>query len=421
MTQINLVYPVILKQTSLIVLSVLMLIAACKKDNDSSPIVPPKDDTLRVTVTNGYGGGVYQAGDTVHVFSSLYGDAQLFDHWAGADASLLNSATEWHTWFIMPNRSVSLNGTLKSVPTLQLNYRQIKGRDRMKPVFYSFPTAAKGVVYLLHGTGGNANVLVGNYEWQQLMKDLLSNGFGVIVTEAEESTTGVDANGDGKIRWAFLPADSNLNVDFANIKAITDTLIQRGTLDAGLPRYSLGMSAGGFFSAALAYTYNYKASIQFCAQGSDNLMTKTTIPTMFCMASNDQNPEVGAAGNAEAYANATNLQARSVCSKYLLLPRCPIFPDRFARSGDIAPSVSDSVFRELQQQGYIDARGNFVRDVDSLKSLVATNPPNLPFMNSLSALQKSYIFQQINQCMAAHSMTCDFDRAVLAFLNDPCH
>lgn len=410
----------ILKRTFLTTFSVLMLLAACKKGDDSSLIVPPKDDTLRVTVTNGFGSGIYKAGDTVHVFSSLYGDAQLFDHWAGEGASLLNSVNEWHSWLIMPNRSVSLTGSLKSVASLQLNYKQIKGRDRLKPVFYSFPTTPKGVVYLLHGSGGNANFLVGNYEWQQMMKDLLENGYGVVVTEAEEATTGLDANGDGKIRWAFLPADSNLNVDFANVKAITDTLVKRGVMDANWPRYSLGMSAGGFFSAALAYMFHYRASVQFCAQGSDNVMAKTNVPTMFCMAANDQNSEVGQAGNIEAATNAANLKARGVCSQFFLQLRSPIYPDRFARTGAITAAVSESVTQELKEQGYLDSFGYFVRNSDSLKDFVQTKPANLPVMNSLSFSQQTYVFLQINQSMAVHSMFSDFDRAVVAFLNDPC-
>ena len=47
--------------------------------------------------------------------------------------------------------------------------------------------------------------------------------FGIIITESEESTTGIDANADGKIRWLVTPADSVNNIDYANIKIITDT------------------------------------------------------------------------------------------------------------------------------------------------------------------------------------------------------
>lgn len=73
------------------------------------------------------------------------------------------------------------------------------GGDRPKPVYYFFTPAHEGFVLLLHGTGGTAQRFVNSYEYQQLIKDLVNDNFGVIVTEAEEATTGIDANGDGKL------------------------------------------------------------------------------------------------------------------------------------------------------------------------------------------------------------------------------
>ena len=78
------------------------------------------------------------------------------------------------------------------------------GRERLKPVYYYFPAGHKGFVLLLHGSGGTAQHFVSSYEYQQLIKDLVNDNFGVIVTEAEESTTGIDANSDGKIKMEQL-------------------------------------------------------------------------------------------------------------------------------------------------------------------------------------------------------------------------
>ncbi len=116
----------------------------------------------------------------------------------------------------------------------------------------TIPAVYKGIVYLLHGTSGTAANLVGDYEWQQLIKDLVTDNFAVIVTEAEEATTKVDANADGKLRWTLLPVDTIRNIDFANIRIITDTFYHRGLTDRSKPKYSIGMSDGGFFSAGLS-------------------------------------------------------------------------------------------------------------------------------------------------------------------------
>jgi hypothetical protein len=85
----------------------------------------------------------------------------------------------------------------------------------------------KGIVYLLHGTGGNASTFVNDFEGSYVIKELVNNCLAVIITEAEEVTTGMDANGDGKLRWTQLPIDTVANVDYAHIWIITDTFYNR--------------------------------------------------------------------------------------------------------------------------------------------------------------------------------------------------
>lgn len=398
-------------------LAFLSLFFSCTK-NPVNPI-PTGMDSFMVTVNNGYGSGQYKSGDTVHVFSNAWTTNQVFGKWSG-DISLLQAPDEWHTWFIMPDKDVTVSGSVENISNFSLKYEQIKGRDRLKPVYYYFPQGQKGIVYLLHGTGGNAANLAADYEWQQLTKDLVNNGFGVIITEAEEATTKVDANGDGKIRWALLPFDSTTNVDFANIRAITDTFYNRGFIDRSAPRYSIGMSDGGFFSAALSYIYQFKAGVQYCSQGSSNLMSTTNIPTQFCMAANDDNPDIGAAGDAEALSNSKAMNARGVCSKYLVNERCPVYPERFARSGEISTTLSASVFNELKSKGYIDSKNYYIGYSDKLISDIQNNPANFPVIKSLTLNQIQYILEQINISVADHHIYSDYNRATIKFLNTQC-
>ena len=79
----------------------------------------------------------------------------------------------------------------------------------------------KGIVYLCRGTGGSAQNLVGNFEWQQMINDLVHAGYSIVVTEAEEVTLNQDLNSDGKIRWERLPADTLTNIDYANIRVLS--------------------------------------------------------------------------------------------------------------------------------------------------------------------------------------------------------
>lgn len=393
------------------------ILCSCNKMN--GPGTDPAGDSFTVVVHDGYGSGSYRPGDTVHIFSENDTGNQLFDRWTG-DVSLLNAQDEWHSWFIMPSKAVTFTAQIKDVPAFTLKFESIRGKSRLKPVYYYFPRQHQGIVYLLHGTDGNAAHLVSDYEWEQLIKRLVDSHFAVIVTEAEEATMHQDNNGDGKIRWALLPNDTLTNVDYANIRVITDTFYHRGLAAPSESRYSIGMSDGGFFSTALSSVYHFKACVNYCAQGSDAAIERTTTPIQFCMARFDSNPQVGEAGNAAAEANASALNARGICSRFLIKERCPLYPQRFARSGILSAGQSEAVFQELKSRGYLDQKNYFVGYADDLVQEYKNNSHRFPVISSLSLSQQLFISAQISLSVSDHKMYSDFDAATVRFLNNPC-
>lgn len=395
------------------------LLLSCKKSADPNTQTSTKD-SFTVVVNNGYGAGKFKTGDTIHIFSSHYSDNQLFDKWSG-DISLLNAAEEWHTWFIMPSRNVTFTGSIKSITSFTLQFEQIRGRDRLKPVYSYFPAGHKGFVYLLHGTGGKAAFVAAEYEFQILIKDLVNDNFGVIITEAEEATTGIDANFDTKLRWAIFPVDTLNNVDYVNIRNITDTFYKRGVTNRSKLRYSIGMSNGAFYSTALSAIYKHKAGVNYCGQGDAVTISATQTPVQFCMARFDNNDGVGQAGNATALTNFNALNSRGICSKYFTKERCPIYPERFARRGDITKSQSISVFNELKSKGYINSKNYYVGFSDALTNAYSVNPTSFPVINNLSATQRSFMLAQIDLSVSDHQMYSDFNRATLKFLNTQCN
>jgi hypothetical protein len=392
---------------------------SCKKDN-SVTTTPVATDSFTVTVTNGYGSGKYKAGDTVHIFSVAYSTSQVFGTWSSPDLALLNAPLEWHTWFIAPAKDITVTGSIKTIQSFTLQFEQIRGRDRLKPVYYYFPTGHTGFVYLLHGTGGSAQNVANSYEFQQLYKDLINNNLGVIITEAEEATTGIDANGDGKIRWTSTPVDTINNADYANIRIITDTFYNRGVTGPGKLRYSAGMSDGGAFSAALSYVYKYKAGISYCAPAGTVVSQSSATPFQFCMARFDNNPNVGPQGNADALGNSQTLTSRNICSKYFIKERSPLYPERFARRGDITIPASTAVFNELKSKGYLDGKNYFIGYSDAFIAAFQSNPASFPQYGSLTASQMLFVTEQIDLAVSDHQMYSDFNRATLKFLNTQC-
>jgi len=403
----------------LIVVTVLSFIS-CKKT--SSDTIPPINttDSFTVVVNSGYGAGKYKTGDTVHIFSTAYTDAQAFDKWSGTDIALLNAFEEWHTWFIMPAKDVVFTGAVKAITPVTLQYEMIRGRDRLKPVYYYFPAGHKGFVYLLHGSGGSATNVATSFEFKQLYKDLVNDNFGIIITEAEEATTGIDANGDGKLRWGYSPYDSVTNIDYANIKIITDTFYNRGITNRSKLRYSIGMSNGGAFSASLSSLFKYTAGISYCAPSGTPIAQTSTTPFQFCMARFDNNENVGPQGNADALSNSNTFTGRSICSKYFMKEHSPLYPERFARRGDITIAQSTAVFNELKAKGYLTSKNYFIGYSDAFLTAYQTNPTAFPQLNGLNILQKAFVVEQIDLAVSDHQMYSDYNKATLRFLNKQC-
>lgn len=398
----------------------LILNTSCKKDNSANPS-PADQDSFSVTVTGGYGSGRYKVNDTVHIFCGAISDNQVFSNWTGSDISILDKANEWHTWFIMPAKNVSWTSIVSSASAFSLKFEQIKGRDILKPVYYYFPSNPKGVVYLLHGTGGDAQHLASDYEWWLLIKDLVYNRYGVIISEAEESTKGVDINGDGNIRWNNSPWDVNTNVDFANLKIIGDTLEQRGYFTSATPKYSIGMSNGGNFSASLATIFNFKAGVSYCAPSGGPIAQSTNTPIQFCMAANDNNPNVGPQGNANALQNSQTISGRGICSRYLIKPRSPLYPERFARKGDISIAQSTAIFNELKKNGILDSKNYVIGYYDTFLNAYQSNKSAFPQISSLNLAPLQFVSAQVNLAVSDHHMYSDFNNSMIHFLNSQCN
>ncbi|MBS1578687.1 MAG: hypothetical protein JST94_10960 [Bacteroidetes bacterium] len=401
------------------ILGVVFLATQCSKDNTSNT-TPTATDSFQVSVVNGYGNGIYKVGDTVHIFSRALASNEVFATWIGNNLPLLNASTEWHTWFIMPAQNVTFTGSTQSVTPYTLQSEKIMGVSRMKPVYSYFPSNQKGVVFLLHGTGGNAANIVNSYEWQLMMRDLINNNFAVIITESEESTAGVDLNGDGQIRWNLLPWDTTTNVDFQNIKIITNTFINRGTLPATEPRYSIGMSNGGNFSTGLSTIYRFKTGVSYCAPSGTTIAAGTITPLQFCMARFDNNPDVGPTGNANALQNNQTLTSRGICSKYFIKERAPLYPERFARDGSISITQSTAIYNEIKAFGFLDARNYFKGYATDLQSAMQNNTSAFPTTNGLTPAQQLFVTQQISLSVSDHQMYSDFNKTTIKFLTTQC-
>lgn len=373
--------------------------------------------TYTVTVNKGYGSATYSVGDTVHIWSRECSNSETFTQWTG-DTLAFSGKNEWHTWFIMPAQNITVTASFQPV-NYNMTYEKIIGKNILKNVYYNLSPTNKGIVYLFHGAGGSASYWVDNYEPVALIKDLIINGFGVIVTEAEEVSL---QTGGSTPRWNTTTLDSNVNVDFANLIAITNTFINRGLTNNNIPKYSIGQSNGGSASIAVSSFFGFKAGVAYCAAGgaAGNAISGTNTPILFCLEQLDNNSLMGQAGDANAINNSSTLKGRGICSAYFMNIPSPLYPERFARNTLISTSLSQSIFNEIKSNGLLDNSNHFIGYYSNLVSAVKAHPQSFPTIAGLSGSVQNILYEQLNCVTTAHQFYSDHNLATIRFLNNPC-
>jgi hypothetical protein len=290
-----------------------------------------------------------------------------------------------------------------------------------KNVYYYFPPAQKGMVYLLHGTNGSAQNIVNNFDWIQMIKDLVYAGYGIVVTEAEEVSLGTDLNSDGVYRWKLTPQDSATNPDYANFKALRDTFYKRGYTSPAIPQFSIGMSAGGAYSCTLSAMYKFKSGVSYCAPGFQIVFNTSVTPFMFAMAKYDDNDEVGAQGNADALTYYNLLTGRGICSKHFVQDKSPVYPERFARRSDISVATSIAFYNELKVNGWLDNKNYLTAAADTLAPIFTANQTLYPTYNKFTIAQRLFVTDQLDEMYAAHHFFSDLNKTTIKFLDSQCN
>ena len=364
--------------------------------------------TFLVTVNGGYGGGLFAPGDTVHVWANAPSSGVTFDRWTGDVGTMLFDTREWHARLIMPAAPVNLTADTKTYTPFTWVEEQIMGRDRLKQVFYYIPPMAKGVVTCYHGTNGQGESWVGaQTENAYVTQYLVANGYGVVVTEAEEVTTGMDADNNGALRWLSTTLSVSANVDLANLQIILQDLTSRGKIAVGAPLFALGMSNGSSFAATVSAALNMRASAGYCSDGPGLLYGSPsfTVPRQFHLAQNDQNPEVS---NTDALANHQLLLGRGVATEYRTHPRQPILPNRLMRIG-LSLSQGQDVIARLKTAGIVSSTNYVQAGYNTTVAASALSPTYVSKLNDIR--------DQLDICAADHKFYSDYAYKTLAFFD----
>lgn len=372
-----------------------------------------------LSVNNGYGSGTYQVGDTVHVWSIAYDSTQVFGQWDG-DSQFLIGPKEWHTTLIMPNQDVTVTAVINNMPTYVISHEQIMGVSNLKNVNYFFPNTPKGIIYFFHGTGGSAANFVYSDENRSFINAAIADEFAIVATESEETTLNQDVNLDGTIRWMTNPIDTITNPDYLNIKTLHAEFVNRSWISSNTPRFSVGMSAGSNFSAAVSNIFNFDAGVGYCSKANNTGIDTRLSPWAFRLAKYDDNPSYNAPlGHYEAFQNDSTLEVRGICHDMLIHNRQPIYPERFARVPGISVANSQAIFNELLANNQIDVN-HYALNSNVIKSNVQATPSAYPVIVNLLSQGLNGI-SQIAASNAEHNFYSDYNYETLSFFNELCN
>jgi len=369
-----------------------------------------------VDVIDGWGGGSYRAGDTVHVFARALDQREVFGTWNAAAGITFTRPNEWHTTFVMPEANVLVRAYLDTLPPFELKEELINGVERPKRVYHVLPPALRGVVFLYHGTGGSARGwLPGSVENFTFVKDLIAADLGVIITESEETTAQRDMNGDGFVRWDVAPPMPDASIDYQNLRAILDTLINRGSISTSTPLFGVGMSNGGAFAVPCAQALGMKAAVSYCAAGRPSNASIINTPCLWMMAANDDNENVGDTGNRDAIELARRLRERGVNADAVIRKPHPVYPEIFTRSG-ASETASRAIVANLRDRGHLDERGFMRKTSDSIAAAVMADPASYPAILTQSEVSRTAIVNTLATAYAEHKFFSDLGKQTITWL-----
>lgn len=380
---------------------------------------------VAVDIEGGVGDGLYPPGTRVDIFANPPPAGQAFDRWVGNIEALGTGPLQpllSHTVITVPATPVTLTATYKAVPTAaptvmtsfnpQIQATSAAASGATTTVTTTFthriPEEMRGVVFLLHGTGGSSADWFNKPEQSLLVRDLLAAGYGVATLDSINRAAGT---------WSAQPTLIT-NLDALNHVAAIQRLIAQQLLTAQQPIFFLGVGSGA--NAALRYAdllatarpaYPVRGALLYLASGIDVLAATSSVPQFFALAANDD--VLGATGLATAREHAQLLAGRGIANNVVTNAVSPVHPTRFRALGLTSNSFTaadaDTLWNAVKDAGYLDAN-NYPKSVPSLSALTAALPAS-------HRSRATDVEAQLSVAAAADEFFSDSNPRVINFLN----
>lgn len=345
-----------------------------------------------VAVNNGSGDGSYKGQNFAHVWADPNPAGMVFDRWTG-DTFLLQSPFEAHTKLRTAKLNVNLTATYKPAPVWTPATETISETI----VVHYFPANPQGVIFRFHGSGGSAPNLFNNIENRIFNNDAVADGYAVVAVNSFDRVNR---------QWDNTNIPPN-NRDIQNVQAIIQTFISRGLITANTPLFAVGISNGGSFAPRASLFLNFRGTAIYIAPGQTGLLAQTTVPTIWCLAANDET--IGANALQQARFNYANLVSRNIPAQFNLNTPSPVYPERFWRIPNLTANDSRAIYNALKNNAFLD-NFDFLTADPQTSGWQAVIPPQY---NSFLP----EILDQLEICYTEHQFFSDYNRRVLNFFN----
>ena len=345
-----------------------------------------------LTVANGSGDAKIRGRQIVHIWADPNPSGLVFDRWTG-DTALVQNPLEYHTKVNNLSLNINLTATYKPAPVWNPTYETINGSQ----IGYYFPAAPVGVIFHFHGAGGSATGFFTNSEQRVFANEAVAENYAVITLSSVDRVNR---------QWNANPQLEN-NPDMQNVQAAINLFVSRGLISAATPIFANGISNGGAFAPRVSLALNFRATSIFIASGTANILSQTTVPTIWNLMQKDTT--IGADGIAQAFSNYQNLISRNIPAQYNLLAPSPVFPERFWRISGLTQTDSQTIYNALKQNGFLDSRDFLINNPTTSNWFSVIPPQYNSYLND--------IFDQLKICYTEHEFYSDHDRRVLDFFN----
>lgn len=373
--------------------------------------------SYKLTVLNGYGSGVFKAGDTVMVWSKAIPNDSVFNGWnQDVKVKCMITPREWTSGIIMPATDITITATFMYAEPLQWNEADVDVGFVKKHVWYSIPKNPIALITLHHFTNGRGKLWTERTEYTQFAHAARAMGFGLLAYNCDEVDSGPQDN-DNKDQWKAFPVSVTQNPDHKATRALLDSLIARNLVTEQTPLFAVGMSVGGGYTLSVAMTLGYTAWANYCSGGPITIADSTTIPGIQAPAINDANADDAPIGenNKKAREVYEKLIGRGVRCEWMQNQPQPLYPQRFARISGVTIAKSTAMLNQLRDKGFLYPNDIPKIQSDTLEYVIKNYPAVLSEFSTLPETQWKEALYQYRVAFADHEFHSNFTYATLDF------